>query len=352
MRILVCGAGPTGLTLALELARRGIKADIIERRAQPSQLSRAVGLMPGSMRIFEPTGVAEAIRAQAIEVQRARFHDGSKLVATLNLTVLPDPAKRLLALAQDQTERCIQQGVERYGGKVCYNTALDGLSQDEKGVSATYNGSLHSYDYVVGCDGVRSFVRQAMNIRFEGRELDKQWSIADADVLGWDGMDSFSVYLLPGGNAAVVVPLEKARVRVIASTVDALAALPVPINVARIRRSGAFAISVRIAQTYQSGRVFLAGDAAHCHSPAGGRGMNLGIADAADLARRFAEGGLSDYTATRRAEGEAVLTFSEQGRRAVMSEGKLKRALLIGAMKLASNIPALNRVAVGRLLDF
>jgi 2-polyprenyl-6-methoxyphenol hydroxylase-like FAD-dependent oxidoreductase len=92
MRILVCGAGPTGLTLALELARRGIKADIIERRAQPSQLSRAVGLMPGSMRIFEPTGVAEAIRAQAIEVQRARFHDGSKLVATLNLTVLPDPA--------------------------------------------------------------------------------------------------------------------------------------------------------------------------------------------------------------------------------------------------------------------
>jgi 2-polyprenyl-6-methoxyphenol hydroxylase-like FAD-dependent oxidoreductase len=352
MSILICGAGPTGLTLALELARRGIACDIIEKRDRPSQLSRAVGILPGSMAILEPSGVAEQIRKSAITIQRAEFHDHANRVATLRMAQSSDVNKRLFALAQDTTEQLLREAFEDLGGRVRYETPLEVVSQCEDAVSATYSGQAHAYDYLVGCDGVRSFVRQSLGISYDGFEIDGEWSIADVDVESWPGSDSFSIFLLDDGNAVVVVPLEANRMRVISSTPDALAALPVPMTVTNVRRSGAFIISVRIAERYQEGRVVLAGDAAHCHSPAGGRGMNLGIADAADLARRFDEGGLENYTKTRRPAGEQVLAFSERGRGMVMSGNPLKRGLLLGTLRLANRIPALNRLIVGRILDF
>ena len=196
-----------------------------------------------------------------------------------------------------------------------------------------------------------SAVRQAMDIPYDGVDLPDTWSIADVEAENWPEPDSFKAFFIGGGAAVIVVPLEAARFRVIANRPDALEALPVPMDIRHIRREGEFQISVRQARHYSQGRVFLAGDAAHCHSPVGGRGMNLGIADAADLARRFVEGGLDGYHAARHGDGAEVIRFSEMGRKALMGPCAPCRAGVRLGLRLATRIPALRNRMVRRLLS-
>ncbi|APE43311.1 hypothetical protein BOO69_07680 [Sulfitobacter alexandrii] len=199
---------------------------------------------------------------------------------------------------------------------------------------------------MIGADGTHSAVRQALGLDFPGYDLSGRWSIADVDSPDWRDPRLFQGFLLPEGEVCIVAPLERARFRVIASTADALAALPVPMNVSAVRRSGDFTISVRQVTRYTVGRVHLAGDAAHCHSPAGGRGMNLGIADAADLAGRLIDGGLPEYHAARQAEGAHVLAFSEGLRKAVQSKSPLRRAVMPRLMRMIAAVPPLRRAAM------
>ena len=146
-----------------------------------------------------------------------------------------------------------------------------------------------------------------------------------------------------------MAPLSPTRFRVIASTPDALAALPVPIRVDHLHRADDFNISVRQVAQYRIGRVCLAGDAAHCHSPVGGRGMNLGISDAADLAQRLTGGDIDGYTAARHAEGRKIIRLSEALRRRVQSENPVARAALKGLFHVIAAIPPLGRGAAHRL---
>lgn len=336
--ILIVGAGPTGLTAAVELARRGIIADVVERQDAPSQFSRAVGILPESMDLLEPSGVAAKIRAHAMMPKQAVFHHGGKPLGRIALDRFEAPNAHLFALAQDRTELFLREAFEAYGGSVAYETAFESFTQSDDQVTATIGGDVRTYDYLIGADGISSTVRRQTGIAYPGIDLPDEWSIADVDVDEWPHMDAFCAYILPRGEAMIVVPLEPDRVRVVVSDPDALSRVPVAMNVTRVRRSGSFYISVRQAEYYQAGRVFLAGDAAHCHSPVGGRGMNLGIADAADLAARFAEGGLEDYHSVRHAAGQSILELSENGRKALMSTNPVTRA----AVRLAFR-------AVGRL---
>ena len=141
----------------------------------------------------------------------------------------------------------------------------------------------------------------------------------------------------------VVAPLEPNRFRIVSNTADALAALPLELNVTNIRRAGAFKISIRQAARYGGGRVFLVGDAAHCHSPVGGRGMNLGIADGAELARRMVEGGLAGYGEARHKVGKATIAGSEAARKLMTSRNPVTRFLVLAVFRTASFMPALQR---------
>lgn len=345
--ILIVGAGTTGLTAAVELARNGLNPVVIEKRSGPSQLSRAVGILPRSLEILKPSGVADAILAEAIAFSGIAFHVGARRIATLALNF--DATSRIWGLPQDRTEAHLSDALHRYGGQVQYGTAFERLVQDASGVTVRYGATEARFDHVIGADGVHSPVRMALGMAFPGYDLPGQWSIADVDSPGWRDPAMFQGFILPQGQVVVVVPLDAHRFRLISSLPDALAALPVPMPVSNLRNTGAFTISVRQVSQYQSGRVYLAGDAAHCHSPIGGRGMNLGMADAAELVGRLIAGDMAGYTAARHAEGAHVLAFSERARRVLQSTNPLVTGTVRSVMRLASAIPPLGRVVMRQM---
>lgn len=348
-KVLVVGAGPTGLTAAVELARQGVVPVLVEKRSEPSGFSRAVGIQPSSMDIFARSGVDAAIRDEAVVFRGVRFHRDAERVAEFPLNF--DERSRLWGLAQDRTETHLAEAFRHHGGEIRFRTAFEALEEHADGVDVTFGGHTERFDCVIGADGVQSSVRLAVGISYVGYDLADTWSIADIYAPAWQGGAWFMGYLLPRGNLVVVVPMEKTRFRVISSTPDALSALPVPIDVTKLRRSGSFRISVRQASRYQTRRVFLAGDAAHAHSPVGGRGMNLGIGDAADLAGRIVSGDLEGYHAARHQVGARVVKFSERGRRTLQSKRRVTRGLVVAALRAVGAVPALGRAAVRILVN-
>ena len=349
--VLIVGAGPTGLTAAVELARRGIMPVVIEKRKSVSNLSRAVGILPRSMDLLGPSGVAKSIRSEAVVFQWAIFHNRAKPMAFIQLNTLKDRNKRIFGLAQDRTEAHLRNAFIGLGGKINYGAELLSLSQNDTGISVSILGKAFRFDTVIGADGSTSTVREALHIPFNGYELPEVWSIADVDVRGWKNPRAFQSFILDHGGVVVVVPLEKSRFRVIANRPHALASLPVPMNVTRVRRAAEFKISVRQAETYQSGRVFLAGDAAHCHSPVGGRGMNLGIADAADLAERIVNGTTEGYHAARYPVGKKTIKLSERARHIITSTHPAIRFFLRSFLHTTEHSPMLQRRFVKNALD-
>jgi 2-polyprenyl-6-methoxyphenol hydroxylase-like FAD-dependent oxidoreductase len=346
MKVLIVGAGPTGLTCAVELWRRGIEAEIIDKRDNASGFSRAVGITPASLEILEPSGVAENLISDGIKFHGLRVYRGEKpaLAMPIKVKMMQHGYDFMLGFAQDRTETHLRNALQKLGGTVRYSTELSGLHQSDGQVKAEIAGAKPEiYDYLIGADGVRSTVRDASGIDFPGYDLPEKWSIADVEAQDWPNHDLFTLCQLTGGRVAVVVPLEAARYRLVSNTENAIEALPLPMNIGKIHRQGTFTISVRQVETYQKGRVLLAGDAAHSHSPVGGRGMNLGIADGADIAKRLAEGTSSGYTAARHADGARVIEGSERVRNFITSPSTIKRAVVFCVLKLLSISPTMQR---------
>ncbi len=350
-RVLIVGAGPTGLTAAVELARLGIMPVVIEKRKSPSKLSRAVGILPNSMDIFTPSGVAKQIRKDATIIQSSIFHNDQKVISNIKLNEIKGVNKRLYALPQDNTEAHLRNIFKTLGGKINYGAELLSLSQTKNGISVSILGKAFRFDYIIGADGVHSTVREALRIPYEGYDLPEKWSIADVDIKGWPNPRSFSAFLCDAGTVAVVVPLEKLRYRIVSSTEDAMATLPIKVDAQKVHRKASFHISVRQAKTYQQGRAFLAGDAAHCHSPVGGRGMNLGIADAADLAERIAMGTTGGYTDARYPIGKKTIKMSEKMRKALCANSIIQRFILIQFLTIVSRVGTLRQRFVKNVLD-
>jgi 2-polyprenyl-6-methoxyphenol hydroxylase-like FAD-dependent oxidoreductase len=360
MRVLIVGAGPTGLTAAVELARRGITPTIIDKRETPSGLSRAVGILPRSLDLLQPSGVTERLVREGIRLREAVLHFGADRALSLPFGPIADehPHGFILAIAQDRTEAALRDAFSDLGGDVEYGCELTDVRLHDSHIVAITTRGERTFDYVIGADGVDSATRESLGLDFPGHDLPETWSIADVDVSGWAHAEAFTICLLPRGRVAVVAPLERERCRVISNTEDALATLPLEMNITNIRRQGQFRISIRQVREYRVGRVLLAGDAAHCHSPVGGRGMNLGIADAADLAGRLAiddpaerEAALAGYTEARRRAGEETIALSERARRLLASPGVLKRPLTRLACRVIDRSPSLQRRLARRILD-
>ena len=353
MKVLIVGAGPTGLTAAVELARLGVIPRIIDKKPHRSTLSRAVGILPNSLRLLEKSGVTEKLLQQGIKTDQFNVYRKSKLLAKISLRSGHSKYPFVLSLAQDKTEKALEESFIGYGGEVDYGRKLVELINLDNGVSVQLNdGSNEVFDIVLGADGVASRTRKTMRIDFPGFELNETWSIADVDVSLWKHPSEFSLFLLGRSQVAVVVPLEQNRYRLVSNTGDVLESLPIPIDVENIRRQATFSIAIRQVENYRSGAVFLAGDAAHSHSPVGGRGMNLGMADAAEFAKRLIDNTLDGYSASRHQHGRKAINGSERFRTIITSENKLNSSLINLGFRVINQVPALqSRLAKNILGD-
>jgi 2-polyprenyl-6-methoxyphenol hydroxylase-like FAD-dependent oxidoreductase len=354
MDIIIVGAGPVGLTAGVELVRQGANVLIIDKRNAASTLSRAVGINPKSLKLLEPSGVTARLLEKGIVLKNARFYQGNKLLTELPLGCV-EPVQYgfnfMLGLPQDETERILCDRFRELGGKLYYNEALVHLTQDDKKVQAHLaSGELIEADYLIGADGIHSSTRSLLNLKLTRRQLEGLWSIADAEVESQALNEGLSLYMLANGEVAIIVPIGKDRYRFVSNTENVLESLPFKPEIKALKREGQFTITLSQVERYQKGRVFLAGDAAHSHSPAGGRGMNLGIADACELARRLMDGSHHDYSASRHLEGKKVIQGSEFLRKSVSAKNPVKRALFFSAFKLIHHLPFLQRRLANKLL--
>lgn len=346
--ILIAGAGPTGLTAALELARRGIVPRIIDRDDGPSQLSKAVGISPRSLDILEPSGATARLLEEGIKIRRNQvWYEGSPL-GSIDLSLIPHRFSFLLSLPQSRTESILVDVLARHGGSVEWETELAGLRQTGESVEASLKGPEGavrcSFDYVFGADGVHSAVREAVGIPFDGYTHKRLWSIADAEIAEWPyAPDAAQLFFHRTGDIGFIIPMGPARFRAVSNTPDALACIPGQYSVSRLLRADCFHISARQAERYQVGSVFLGGDAAHVHSPVGARGMNLGIEDAATFAARLANGDLAGYTAERQPVERRWIALSERILSAAQLQAPPAVALRNLAFRATAHWPMLQR---------
>ncbi len=351
-KILIIGAGPTGLTVALEFIKHGIKVDIVEKRSSPSTLSRAVGILPESLTKLGGR-VAERIFEESIPFMKINMHVDTSRVLSVDLKDRVNPKDVITGLPQDRTEEIMRDELAVQGVDVKYACAVSGISTTDTSAQVRFDGGENpvQYDWVVACDGVNSLVRKQLGIEFPGYDLEKKWSIADVELNNMHDFAANNVWTKVGeeNDTFVCLPIAENRIRLISTTDQCLEKVPATLDIKQINRQGEFTISIRQAKTYKKGRVLLAGDAAHCHSPVGGRGMNLGIADAVDAAQAIMRGTTDSYTKIRHAEGAKIIRQSEAMRKRIMSKNPFVKLMLKTMLGLINRFSWLQTFAIKRV---
>jgi 2-polyprenyl-6-methoxyphenol hydroxylase-like FAD-dependent oxidoreductase len=312
--VLIAGAGPTGLTLAIELARRDVRFRIVDTADGPPRSSRGKGLQPRTLEVFEDLGVLSAVHASGGLYPPFRLHVGplSFPAGRINKVLQPSssvPYPNLWLLPQWRTEEILRARLEQFRHRVEFNATLTAFDQDRDGVTATIGTAdgverVHA-DYLVGCDGGHSCVRKLLGVRFEGEALPtRPVVLADVEI---DGLDSSHWHIWPFAKGCVLTlcplagtshfqlaaPLSKRTVPPDTTQDGIRQFLESRIGsdrvcVGRIGWTSVFRPHLRMVDRYRVGRVVLAGDAAHVHPPSGGQGLNTGIQDAYNLGWKLA----------------------------------------------------------------
>lgn len=366
MRLLIVGAGPVGLSLALALHRQGMTARLIDRAAAPSQHSKALGIQARTLEAVARLGLAEPLLAAALRPAGACFHLGGWSREFEFSHRLHPRFPSQVILPQAETERLIGNALRAVGAApVERGVELVGL-ETSTGVArlrlADGREEEAACDHIIGCDGAHSAVRKAAGIAFEGARYEESFVLADGRA---EGLARGRIHLVPGhGRAHFFFPLPDGNWR-------AVAALPpgtrvaegdlAPFQLPGIRFSdpvwwSAFAISHRVAASYRAGRALLAGDAAHVHSPAGGQGMNLGIQDACSLALALPKGeaALAEWASARRAVAQLVIRRTDALTNLILGQGVGIRVLRAVGLRLLPHLPPARRRFEGALagLDY
>ncbi|MFE3142364.1 FAD-dependent monooxygenase [Streptomyces scopuliridis] len=328
--VLVVGAGPVGLTLATGLLQQGVPVRLIDRADRPNPHAKAITLWPRALEALHRLGAGDDILGRGLPLHAQNYHSGGRRVARLTFRKIPDTRYPFaVSLAQQETEAALRRRFEELGGKTEFGVELATLTQDADGVAVELtdgDGTQRTRaDWLIGADGAHSTVRSALGTGFEGETYPQRFLLSDGACdtpLAQDEAHYFMtakgvlvVVGLPGGDFRVftsLAPGAEVAAEDVRNEVQRAASerCPVPIRLTGPHRTGVFRVHRRIADRFRQGRVLLAGDAAHIHSPAGGQGLNTGIEDAASLARPLAE-------VVRGARSAAVLDHWERERRAV-----------------------------------
>ncbi|MGP3933551.1 FAD-dependent oxidoreductase [Nonomuraea sp. KM88] len=362
--VLVVGAGPVGLATAVVLTRLGHDVVVVDGQAEGANTSRAAVVHSRTLELLEPYGVTPALVERGVHTPRFTIRDRDRLLVPVPFDGLPTPYPYTLMISQADTEAYLLARLKELGGEVLRPVRVTSFAQDAGGVTAALDdGRSVRAAYLVGADGMHSLVREQSGIAFGGGTYAESFTLADVRLSGGVPPDDVILYFSPEG-LVVVAPLPDGLHRIVA-TVDGAPHEPsvefvqrllaargpeaVPAVVEEVVWGSRFRVHHRIAQTYRKGRVLLAGDAAHVHSPAGGQGMNLGIEDAVMLGETLSEvlgGGSPDlldgYAAARRPVAEKVVGLASRlTRLATMSAAR--RPLRNLVLRLAGRLPAVRR---------
>jgi 2-polyprenyl-6-methoxyphenol hydroxylase-like FAD-dependent oxidoreductase len=309
--VLIAGAGPTGLVLALWLTRAGVPVRIIDKAAEPGTTSRALGVQARTLELYRQLGIANEVVDAGYRVSAVNLWTGDSRVGRVpfgDMGAGLSPFPYLLIFPQDEHERFLVRHLETLGVRVERSTELVTFAETPTGVRATLKGpdgteSACDATYIAGCDGAHSKVRETLGIGFPGGTYAEYFYVADVEATG--PIDTREVYgALDGFDFVAVFPMRgDNRVRLIGRVRGAPGADPHALTfadvsmhainrmhlvVSKVNWFSTYKVHHRVANSFRMGRAFLLGDAAHIHSPAGGQGMNTGIGDAINLAWKLA----------------------------------------------------------------
>jgi 2-polyprenyl-6-methoxyphenol hydroxylase-like FAD-dependent oxidoreductase len=368
--VLIVGAGPTGLTLGATLTKRGVTATVVDAQAAGENTSRACAVAARTLEVLEQIDVSQHLVNQGIQNPRFSMRDRDRVLIPIDFSSLPTSYPYTLTISQADTERVLLDRLTQLGGEVLRPRTLTGLTQGTDSVVATFdNGEPITARYVVGADGMRSTVRTQAHIGFRGHEYPESFALADVRLQGSAPADEIFLFYapagltvlapLPGGLHRIVAPVENApaapTMPFVQQLLDARGFGPGQLVVDDVIWGSHFRIHHRVADGYRAGRLLLAGDAAHVHSPAGGQGMNTGIQDAvalADALEQVLAGGsdslLDRYGHDRRAVAQEVLSLTGRLTRIATLPPALRPARNV-AMQLSSRIPAVRQRLAWRL---
>ncbi len=367
--VLIVGAGPTGLALATSLAQAGVDHVLIDKLAVGQITSRAAVIHAHTLEALETLGVADRLCETGLKLTRFSIRDRDRTLVQLGFDALPSKFSYLLMTPQDTTERVLAERHEQLGGRIRRGVAAERIEQHNDYVRAWLReGDVdRAIDarYVVGADGMHSIVRESAGIDFDGTQYAHSFVLADVKMDWKPGRDEVFLFFtehgplvvapLPNGNFRIVVAMEHAPehpdVACIQKVIDDYGPTKANATVSRVDWSSRFRIHHRLAKSYRRGRLFIMGDAAHVHSPAGGQGMNTGLVDATVLGRVLAgvvsgvhpEETLDAYEQLRRPAASKVLELAEGLTQMAMTHGALARQARNARLSVINYLPPVKR---------
>ena len=372
--VLVVGAGPVGLSLAASLRQKGVDAVLLDRAAEGANTSRAAVVHARTLEALREIDVTGELVERGIIVPRFTVRERDRVLLTVEFGDLPTDFPYTLLVPQNVTEEILLGRLHAAGGLVHRPFEVTDLAQDADGVTATLaDGERIRAAYAVGTDGMHSTVREHAGIAFEGDAYPQSFILADVH-LDWAGGSEEVMLFFSSEGVTVVAPLPGGRHRIVA-TVDEAPQDPTAADVQALldargpRRhpalikdvvwSSRFRVHHRLAAHYRAGRVFLAGDSAHVHSPAGGQGMNTGIQDALGLAGKLAavindgapDSVLDEYEAERRPIAEQVVSFTDKMTNVATMGSPVLRGVRNTLLRTLDWIPAVHRTMAMNLSE-
>src|SRR4051812_43138017 len=371
--VVVVGAGPTGLALARELRLAGVTCRVLERRAAEPNLTRAFAVHARTLELLDARGLAEDVISRGLPVQRISPTPG----ATVDLTKLRTRYPMVVMVPQSGTEHVLEERARQLGAEIVRGAEVVGLSQDADEVRLEVQGpgglEVVQAAYVVGADGAHSAVRRLVGVHFVGKQYETHILLADVQLnrppgetlFGASTRDGLVLFVPFGDGWFRAIAWDRSRERV---------PLDEPVTLEELRSafrriadddfgmgeprwSTRFLSERRQARSYRVGRVFLAGDAAHVHSPVGGQGMNTGIQDAMNLGWKLGAAVhgwarpdlLDSYQRERHPVGELVLRMTDGAYRLVLSRSRLGAAWRRLAIRTLLTLPPARRRLAGLL---
>jgi len=375
--VLVAGAGPVGLTLAAELTRYGVSVRIVEKNAHRTDKSKALVVWSRTLELMDRLGCSESFLATGLKSTAANISAGTEPIARITFENDDTPYPFALMIAQSETERLLEEFLNNLGVRVERTVELTTFTKSANGLTSTlryadgYEEIIES-SWLAGCDGAHSTVRHQLGVEFEGSTQASDWILADTHISGVPHPNEICAFWHSEG-VLIIFPITPGRYRVIADTGAADPSHPRPdptleevqavldqrgpggIKISDPIWLATFHINERKVANYQSGRVFLVGDAAHIHSPAGGQGMNTGMQDAFNLAWKLAlvsDGTcvenpvLASYSPERSTVGDQVLKAAGRFTDIAILKGAVKQSVRNHLTSFLCGLAPFRKIAV------